>query len=263
MPRTTPPRPLDVTSVFPELIPLARTTTRLHPRPGSPTVHESSVAGPLLWPAGEPWPVCAEEHASACRGNLRSLDGVRRYRQLLNDAWARPRPAGTNLLTADEQAELDRIRAGHPSDQVDAAVPLLPIVQLYARDTPGLNGPDGCDLLQVLWCPFEHNYEALPGVELRWRRVADVTTVLTDPPVPFLVEHADYVPEPCAAHPEQVREWDGGTGSWRPIEDAEADHATTIRYAHTPTMVTIGRGYGMQIYTCPTSHDHPPSTVMQ
>ncbi|MEU2783955.1 hypothetical protein ABZ629_19350, partial [Streptomyces sp. NPDC007110] len=34
---TTPPRPFDVTEVFPQLVPLARTATRLHPRPGSPT----------------------------------------------------------------------------------------------------------------------------------------------------------------------------------------------------------------------------------
>ncbi|MEU0600681.1 hypothetical protein ABZ484_20955 [Streptomyces sp. NPDC006393] len=51
---TTPPRPVDVTALFPELAPLARTATRLHPRPGSPTVHDSSVGGPLLWPADEP-----------------------------------------------------------------------------------------------------------------------------------------------------------------------------------------------------------------
>ncbi|MEY2231333.1 hypothetical protein [Streptomyces sp. BF23-19] len=55
MTRTTPPRPFDVASVFPELAGMSRTATRLHPRPGAPTVHESSVGGPLLWPAvGEP-----------------------------------------------------------------------------------------------------------------------------------------------------------------------------------------------------------------
>ncbi|MFD7929136.1 hypothetical protein [Streptomyces sp. NPDC059742] len=52
MTRTAPPRPLDVASVFPELAGTSRTATRLHPRPGAPTVHERSVGGPLLWPAG-------------------------------------------------------------------------------------------------------------------------------------------------------------------------------------------------------------------
>lgn len=54
MTRTTPPRPLDVTEAFPELAGFARTAFRLHPVPGNPTVHDSSVGGPPLWPADEP-----------------------------------------------------------------------------------------------------------------------------------------------------------------------------------------------------------------
>jgi hypothetical protein len=42
---TTPPRSLDVSAVIPQLAPRARTATRLHPRPGSPSVHDSSVGG--------------------------------------------------------------------------------------------------------------------------------------------------------------------------------------------------------------------------
>ncbi|MFE5536584.1 hypothetical protein ACFQ78_12695, partial [Streptomyces sp. NPDC056519] len=45
MSRTTPPRPVDVTAAFPQLAPLARPAIRLHPRPGSPTPHDSSVGG--------------------------------------------------------------------------------------------------------------------------------------------------------------------------------------------------------------------------
>ncbi|MEV0041595.1 hypothetical protein AB0H70_37525, partial [Streptomyces sp. NPDC050804] len=62
MSRTTPPRPFDVTALFPQLAPLARTATRLHPRPGAPSPHDSSVGGPLLWPADEPWPHCEGPH---------------------------------------------------------------------------------------------------------------------------------------------------------------------------------------------------------
>ncbi|MFD8667671.1 hypothetical protein ACFV1U_20040, partial [Streptomyces microflavus] len=53
MSRTTPPRPVDVTAVFPQLAALARTATRLHPRPGAPTPHHSSVGG---GPGGGPPP---------------------------------------------------------------------------------------------------------------------------------------------------------------------------------------------------------------
>ncbi|MGW1409676.1 hypothetical protein [Streptomyces sp. NPDC002403] len=57
MTRTTPARPLDVEALFPELAAYRGTTTRLHPRPGNPEASDSSVGGPMLWPADEPWPV--------------------------------------------------------------------------------------------------------------------------------------------------------------------------------------------------------------
>ncbi|WP_434482008.1 hypothetical protein [Streptomyces sp. NBC_01340] len=44
---TTPPRPLDVTALLPQLAPPARTATRLHPRSGSPTPHDNRRAAPL------------------------------------------------------------------------------------------------------------------------------------------------------------------------------------------------------------------------
>lgn len=61
--RTTPPRPVDVTVHFPELAPMARTVVRLHPRAGDPVTTDSSIGGPMLWPAGEPWPTCPEHGA--------------------------------------------------------------------------------------------------------------------------------------------------------------------------------------------------------
>jgi hypothetical protein len=58
--RTTPPRPLDVAAVFPQLAPLARPALRLRPRPGSPSPspYDSSVGGPLLRPVNQPWLYC-------------------------------------------------------------------------------------------------------------------------------------------------------------------------------------------------------------
>ena len=66
--RTTPPRPVDVTAVVPQLAPLARPAIRLHPRPGSPTPRDSFVGGPLLWPADEPWPRCDRPHETCWMG---------------------------------------------------------------------------------------------------------------------------------------------------------------------------------------------------
>ncbi|MQM27954.1 hypothetical protein [Glycomyces albidus] len=52
-------------------------------------------------------------------------------------------------------------------------------------------------------------------------------------------------------------EFDGGTGTWRPVEDAEAG-----REAADPVKVVIGRGYTLQLYYCPASEDHPNRTAM-
>ena len=83
---TTPPRPFDITAIFPQLAPLARTATRLFPRPGSPSPQDSSIGGPLLWPADEPWPHCEGPHV---------VDGIN--------------PA---LPPEDARASVRRIRAG-------------------------------------------------------------------------------------------------------------------------------------------------------
>ncbi|MEU6555752.1 hypothetical protein ABZ915_36710 [Streptomyces sp. NPDC046915] len=88
-------------------------------------------------------------------------------------------------------------------------VPLVPLAQLYVQEVPDLvapEGPEGYDLLQVLWCPFSaHGRQATPDIQLRWRRAADCAP-LADPPRPEVVGDADYVPEPCVLHPEQVVE---------------------------------------------------------
>jgi hypothetical protein len=51
-------------------------------------------------------------------------------------------------------------------------------------------------------------------------------------------------------------EWDGGSGSWRPVEDADTDAAQD-------THLNIGRGYCLQLYVCTTSYDHPHLQNMQ
>jgi hypothetical protein len=203
--RTTPPRPLDVVSLFPELAALARTATRLHPRPGEPTVRDSSVGGPLLWPVGEAWPTCADEHRPQV---LTTLEDVRTRRRIIAAAWQRPRPPRTNLLTPDEKVVVDRIDAGYDPALLPAEpLPLIPLAQFYARDVPDLPCPDGTDLLQVLWCPFDEVMDSRSAVRLRWRRSASVRDLLEHPPEPAFIGQDYYVPEPCVLHPEQVIEY--------------------------------------------------------
>ncbi|GAA3884561.1 hypothetical protein GCM10022243_56690 [Saccharothrix violaceirubra] len=65
---TTPDKPVDVAALFPELAGLTRTAVRLYPRRGETTAQESSLGGPLLWPANEPWPVCGDDDHMADAG---------------------------------------------------------------------------------------------------------------------------------------------------------------------------------------------------
>ncbi|ROQ26397.1 hypothetical protein EDD98_6028 [Streptomyces sp. PanSC19] len=211
---TTPYRPLDITVPFPELKDYARTATRLHPRPGAPAVGDSSVGGPLLWPEGEAWPVCREHDGARGVRPWR----VRRQEEILRVARARPRPAdGAGWAYTDaERAEMQVMTeaGGRPDRHDGSPLPLLALAQFYARDVPDLAAfaPPGADLLQVLWCPFggheDGSYSHFgPSTRLFWRRAADVTNPLSAQPEPPIVEHARYLPVPCALHPEQITEY--------------------------------------------------------
>ncbi|MGW4696914.1 hypothetical protein ACWEO1_31550 [Kitasatospora cineracea] len=346
MSRTTPPRPLDVEALFPELAAHRGTTTRLHPRPGRPDAAASSVGGPLLWPADEPWPVCPEPHGRA-RGR-RPAD-VHRERQVLAAAWRRePDPGPTD----EERELLDGLRRRHRVEAATGPLPLVGLAQLYRRDVPDLPaGPDGCDLLQVFWCPFDAHGPSGAGMllDLRWRRSWEVAEVLAAPPQPQVVGYEGYLPEPCVLHPEQVTtypfadllpaelcaridaweeameededeeaeeededgggagpvgyqddlsippgwraggfaswhatdpypmdcpacatpmhllltvdstEWDGGSGSWRPLEEAGPAPSPTAR----PTEVTVGRWGELNVFACPADPAHPHRWSLQ
>ncbi|KOV36809.1 hypothetical protein ADK60_05980 [Streptomyces sp. XY431] len=300
--RTTPPRPLDVTSVFPELAPLAREALRLHPRPGAPSPYDSSVGGPFLWPADEPWPHCREQHG-----------------------WW------------DEETD----------EEHEGPNPMLPVVQLHLRDVPLLRPPAGADLLQVFWCPVEHEPDLKPPTVLVWRSAAAVTDLLTAPPGPEVVEYDGYLPVPCLLAPERITEypnflelsrelrqqlsdwnrwqaagaaldgvyepypqafydsalaeapgwkvggwapwgltdpvarccevcgagmvplltiasgeWDSGTHGWVPYEDRELAAARTAASANPPG-VQVSKGNHLQLYVCPESPEHPHTDLIQ
>lgn len=203
MTRTTPPRPLDVEVFFPELAAYRGTTTRLHPRPGSPQITASSVGGPMLWPADEPWPLCGETHE---RGRGRRPADIHRYRRILAAAWAREENPGP---TAEERELLTQLFLERqiPEPSGTDPFPMIGLAQLFRREIPDLPaGPEDCDLLQVFWCPFDAHGASRYDLNLRlcWRRSWEVGEVLDVAPQPFLVGSDRFVPEPCALHPEQV-----------------------------------------------------------
>ncbi|MFE5518049.1 hypothetical protein ACFQ9Q_10035 [Streptomyces virginiae] len=162
-PRPPAPIPFDVEAVFPELTGTAREVTLLYPRAGRPGPADSSIGGPLLWPADEPWPMCAEPY---------------HYKPL--SAPVGPEP-----------------------------VAMVPVVQLYARDVPGLVFPAGTDLLQILWCPLVHEtapYTAAP--RLHWRDAGSTAAGATvgEPPYPHTAEE-EFLPRPCTVSPTPAVEY--------------------------------------------------------
>lgn len=114
-------------------------------------------------------------------------------------------------LTAQERETLQRIRPPrqYPLESAlapyEGSIAMLPVAQLYRRDVPDLRTPEGADLLQVLWCPFDH--QAMPRTALFWRSAATVTDIVTTPPEPPVMRSDGYLPEPCLLNPEQVTEY--------------------------------------------------------
>ncbi|MFB8404484.1 hypothetical protein [Streptomyces sp. NPDC055912] len=212
--RTTPPRPVDVTAVFPELAPLARAAIRLHPRAGEPSVLDSSVGGPLLWPADEPWPHCGGVHPGS---GMSVPVAERRLETARRDRLERD-PHGPEY-TPEERAAKERHESvwaeiadaeltgtASPWD-ADGPVPMLPVAQLYLRDVPLMRPPGQADLLQVLWCPYDHEPDWKPATALVWRSAAAVTDVLSAPPEPLDADYEGYIPKPCLLAPERITEY--------------------------------------------------------
>ncbi|HEX6676607.1 MAG TPA: DUF1963 domain-containing protein [Actinomycetes bacterium] len=202
MGRTTSPPPLDITSVFPKLAPLARQAVRLHPRAGAPGRNDSSLGGPLLWPAEQSWPACQEPHYQSERfpvpPEITAWDQAVRWGQA----------AGVGVLReGDGPIYAERWHYLPPEEPS----PLVGVLQLHARDVPELPFPEHTDLFQLLWCPNHHDLPWLgPCPIVVWRRGAEVTKPLSTPPDPRFDEDLfgpDYLPLPCVLHPERVVEY--------------------------------------------------------
>ncbi|MFF4052667.1 DUF1963 domain-containing protein [Streptomyces chartreusis] len=88
---------------------------------------------------------------------------------------------------------------------VAGTVPMVPILQLFARDVPGLEFPDGKDLLQVVWCALNHEQDPGPVMpRLYWRNEAEVAAggLLSEIPVAGEGEYdEDHMPEPSTLSP--------------------------------------------------------------
>ncbi|HEY1175646.1 MAG TPA: hypothetical protein VGF17_05785, partial [Phytomonospora sp.] len=198
-------RPYDPEERDPGLAAFRRTAIRLHPRPGDPGSADSSVGGPLLWPAGETWPVC--EGAAHDDKPFATVAVARRERRLVaarNQAKAR----GEDPAPVEESLAELRAARRERSGQAPSPQPLIGVAQLYARDAPGLPYPDGTDLLQILWCPYSHpDGDDLPLVRVVWRASGAVGRALADPSPGTMTGDPAYVPQTCTVSPEVLAEY--------------------------------------------------------
>jgi len=147
----------------------------------------------------------------------------------------------------EERELLEELHREHriPGTSKADPLPMIGLAQLYRRDVLDLpDRPDGCDLLQVFWCPFNAHG---PGgydleLQLRWRRSSAVGEVLTPQPQPLAVESDGFVPKPCILHPEQVVTYPfaGQDG----LESELIDLGDGVGVAQDPAGDDAGRGRG-------------------
>jgi hypothetical protein len=88
-------------------------------------------------------------------------------------------------------------------------VKLVPVLQLRAEDFPEVQFFPGTNLLQLLWCPLDHEPINTAKPFLFWRKIADVAQSLTEMPASELADDG-YVPMECELHPERVTEFPEG-----------------------------------------------------
>lgn len=87
---------------------------------------------------------------------------------------------------------------------------VVPVARIHRRDVPGPWWPAGTDLLQVLWCPDGHGDPPArqaddgPVLEVRRRRIADVTAAPAGPPAPVRYDEDGYPPHACSVTAEHV-----------------------------------------------------------
>jgi hypothetical protein len=293
--RTTPPRPLNPEELFPELRDFRLRTVRLHPRPGKPRPHESSVGGPMLWPAHESWPMCTQPGGEDHPGQpLPMLPVAQLY---VRDIPGMSAPEGKDLLQVfwcgftghTGGHELNLYAAWRDSAAV--AEPLSSPPEPEARGTDNLL-PTSCGLdpeeileYEDLWAlpealrerietweeeaeeaaeeAWEGSIDEPPtythdlSIAPGWKSGGGVSWALTAAPVRVNCETCGADMHPLLT--ADTREWDGGTTSWIPLED----QPTASTYgANIPTGIYVGRGR-LIIFACPTDPEHPHQWVSQ
>ncbi|MGW9070797.1 hypothetical protein ACWGQT_15310 [Streptomyces yangpuensis] len=293
-PRPLAPIPDDVEAVFPELTGTAREVTLLYPRAGEPGPGDSSIGGPLLWPAEEPWPMCAEPDHYKPLGAPVGPEPVAMVpvaQLYARDVPGLVFPAGTDLLQLlwcplvheDDQYAANPslhwrsaaltaadVAAGEPPRPHTAEEDYLPR-PCTLSPTPAVEYPNW-DMPKGLGALLEERFEALD--EERGFCHFDVATTQQSKigGYPAWTQGPDW-PDcaGCGARMERLLSVTGtepGGGRWLPLDDrdphqdpaevpswrAQADPAALAAFGHGMALGDLG---GMYFFVCRTCPDTP------
>ncbi|MFJ9648755.1 hypothetical protein [Streptomyces sp. NPDC101206] len=257
MTRTPRPSAEAVLAAVPELAPHARDAVLLHPEPGEPGVDSSSIGGPLLWPADEPWPVCSlpDETGGPDGGPATAMVPVAQiFRRDVTGPWW---PDGADLL---QILWCPNEHWDPPAHQADVA----PVVELRWRRAVDVthrlaDPPAPTRYDEDGYLPRARTVTAEPVTDFPYReelpeelrpRLAELVRV-TGP------EGTDVI--------TRLAGWKlGGWPTWHlhhPAVFACADCGTPMTLLFTAasdpeTGVVVGRYGDLRIFTCPADHRH-------
>ena len=188
---TTRPAPLDIGVIHPDLLPLRRQTTRLHPRARANLPFSASkIGGTFLANNPATWPRC-EQHDT----------------------------------------------------------PHIGVLQAIKADVPDLTFPEGMDVFQLTFCPFDHedDYSFGPAVAGRWLSLqAEHEQFDTNPPHRNPTER--YLPNECALHPEVVHEFPPFDELPAPLQKAIANDRSLVNPLVDPPLEIVEDEFSTTAY---------------
>ncbi|MGW2492197.1 hypothetical protein ACWCV9_33980 [Streptomyces sp. NPDC001606] len=293
---TTAPSALEPARDFQELLPHARPAVRLHPRRGTPGPRDSHIGGPLLWPAAEPWPECADHKdvngraysmpmvavaqlTAADFPEIRFPDGTDLVQLLWCPEWHdQPHPAGWGQACRLFWRRADRVTDplteqpdpeehwDHDWDMIPRACVLHPERLLDYPDSEEL--PDGLGERFEAWLRernLRDDLTTVPGYKLG----GFMNWCTTD--LPEALECGE-----CQAPLELFLQFDTceyAIGTWgpdgaphrfQPLEERHLEpRGPEWQAALEPVGMTVGRGSHAGLFVCAADPRHPASYFSQ
>ncbi|MGW1247214.1 hypothetical protein [Streptomyces sp. NPDC002535] len=107
-------------------------------------------------------------------------------------------------------------------------------------------------LLQVLWCPHDHEPDWKPVTALVWRSAAAVTDVLSAPPEPLDADYEGYLPKPCLLAPERITEYPDSLDLDRGLRESLEDRSRARSTAMSRPSRPVGRSAAGRRGAAPT-----------